>query len=111
MTSLARITSGLIFALVAVPAAGQATTRPADQADPRVTPVVLAHRKAGPAVFNVSAERIAATRMKLPGFSEEAFPRAFPSPFRRRMPVQSLGSGVVIHPDGDVPRNAHFFRL
>jgi len=76
----------------------------------RVTPIVKAYRQAGPAVVNISTEKIERVRM---GFFdndpfEDIFP--FPSPFVRDVPVQSLGSGVIVHPSGYIVTNAHVVR-
>jgi len=86
-------------------AAGQDT--PAKR-DPRVTPVVLAYRKARPAVVNISARQIAIRRTSPFGF--DPFDDIFPELFRRRTEVQSLGTGVMAHGDGYVITNAHVVR-
>jgi len=67
----------------------------------RITPVVLAYRKAGPAVVNISAEKIVNDRFGL--FGRDPFADIFRRPVRRK----SVGSGVVIHSDGYVVTNAH----
>jgi len=74
----------------------------------RVTPVVLAYRAARPAVVNISAEKLVQARWGL--FGGDPFEDIFPSPFTRRVPVKSLGSGVVIHRDGYIVTNAHVVR-
>ncbi|HUU22818.1 MAG TPA: trypsin-like peptidase domain-containing protein [Phycisphaerae bacterium] len=94
----------VLLLAASVPAAERAT--PAR--DARVTPVVLAYRKARPAVVNISSEKIVSRGLGL--FGGDPFDEIFPSPFRRRVPVQSLGSGVVIHPDGYLVTNAHVVR-
>ena len=76
--------------------------------DPRVTPVVLAYRKARPAVVNISTEQIISQRVG--AFGNDPFANIFPSPFVRDVPVLTLGSGVVIHPSGFVVTNAHVVR-
>ena len=75
----------------------------------RVTPVVRAYRKARPAVVNISSQRLVAGGLS--PFGRDPFDDIFPIPgLTRRVPVQSLGSGVVIHPDGYVATNAHVVR-
>jgi len=72
----------------------------------RVTPVVQAYRKARPAVVNISAEKVVTTGI----FGQDPFEDIFPSPLTRRVPVQSLGSGVIIHSSGYIATNAHVVR-
>lgn len=81
-------------------------TRPGDR-DGRVTPVVLAYQKARPAVVSISAEKVITAQTGL--FGGDPFEDIFPSPVRR-VPVQSLGSGVILHPSGYVATNAHVVR-
>ncbi|MFP4052291.1 MAG: trypsin-like peptidase domain-containing protein [Phycisphaerae bacterium] len=75
-----------------------------DPNNPRVTPVVLAYRKARPAVVNISSTTVVRTYGL---FGPGAMDRMFPDPFRRNVEVQSLGSGVLIHPAGYIVTNAH----
>ncbi len=77
---------------------------------PRITPVVRAYRRAAPAVVNITAERVITTRYGLGGFRKDPFADIFPAPFTRRVPVRSLGSGFLIHPDGYLVTNAHVIR-
>ncbi|HUT62274.1 MAG TPA: trypsin-like peptidase domain-containing protein [Phycisphaerae bacterium] len=97
---------GLLAALAAWPTAAAPADVP--DGDPRVTPVVRAYRKVKPAVVNIVTEKIITARMGLMG--DSFFDDIFPSPFVRRVPVHSLGSGFVIHPSGYLVTNAHVVR-
>ncbi len=88
-----------VLLVVGVPAGG------VEPDDPRLTPVVLAYRKARPAVVNISTEKI--VRVKFGFFGGDFFEDIFPSPRTRRVPVQSLGSGFVINTAGYIVTNAH----
>ena len=80
----------------------------ADEAPSRVTPVVLAYRKAAPAVVNISTTALVQARRGL--FGDDPFFDLFPTPLRGKVPVQSLGSGFVIHKSGYIVTNAHVVR-
>jgi len=82
--------------------------------DPRRTPVVAAVEKAMPSVANIGTERIVRTMYDDPlqrmreqlreQLSSDFFGRPPPSEYKL---AHSLGSGVVIHPDGYILTNYH----
>ncbi|MBM4034849.1 MAG: PDZ domain-containing protein [Planctomycetes bacterium] len=83
---------------------------------PRRTPVVIAVEKAGPGVVNISTEQIV-VRQGDPffGFRDPFFDQFFRDYFDRfQRPQQfrahSLGSGVIIDPEGHVVTNEHVVR-
>jgi serine protease Do len=77
---------------------------PPSPADGRRTPVVAAVEKIGPAVVNISAERIVRRRADP---LEQFFSFGFPGRRDRGTRTESLGSGVVIDPSGVVITNDH----
>ncbi|HQR67460.1 MAG TPA: trypsin-like peptidase domain-containing protein [Thermoanaerobaculia bacterium] len=94
-----------ILLLLAFSAAGQAPRRePPPPSDARRTPVVAAVEKIGPAVVNISAERIVRRRADP---LEEFFSWGFPGRRERGYRTESLGSGVIIDPSGVVITNDH----
>ncbi len=77
----------------------------------RRTPVVRAVEKAGPAVVNISTERIVVHTLRDPfvdPYFEEFFGRIQPQ--QRKVKTTSLGSGVLIDPDGYLLTNEHVIR-
>ncbi|MCE5327790.1 MAG: trypsin-like peptidase domain-containing protein [Planctomycetaceae bacterium] len=97
--------SRIAVCLLVICAVGVAPAWGAPPQSQRETPVVKAYRAAGPAVVNISTTQLVRTRMGMLG--GDIFDDIFPSPLTRQVPVQSLGSGVLIHPDGYVVTNAH----
>ncbi|MEO0071921.1 MAG: trypsin-like peptidase domain-containing protein [candidate division WOR-3 bacterium] len=78
----------------------------------RVTAIVRAARKVSPAVVSITViqERIVTTAPFFSPFADPFFDEFFRDFFPRRQyreQVQSLGSGVIISPDGDIVTNAH----
>jgi serine protease Do len=74
--------------------------------DARRTPVVRAVEQARPAVVNISAEQVVVVQRD--PFFEQFFNDFFEArPQRRRYTRTSLGSGVIVRPDGYVLTNAH----
>jgi len=104
MNRVASWAGAILFAsaVLAIPSAGAG--------NPRETPVVLAVRKASPAVVNISSEIVTRTGSPLRGFNPffDDFFRDFfgdlQTPERRE---RSLGSGVIIRPDGTILTNEH----
>jgi len=74
--------------------------------DARRTPIVRAVEQTSPAVVNISAEQ--AVLVSRDPFFEQFFNDFFEArPRRQRYTRTSLGSGVIVRPDGYVLTNAH----
>ncbi len=87
------------------PVASRTRTAPPEApAAARRTPLVAAVDKIGPAVVNISAERIVRPRADP---LEQFFLFGFPGRRQRGYRTESLGSGVVIDPSGIVITNDH----
>ncbi len=72
----------------------------------RVSPVVSVVQNVGPAVVNISTEKVVATREFSP-FGDRRIFEYFQPYKRRNVTRQTLGSGVIIREDGIVLTNEH----
>lgn len=103
------VPKALCLALSVVFGAGCATLRADDDRQARrVTPVVVAFRKAKPAVVNISTTRVVTYQRSFgfDGMFDDIFGRPSPGG-SRQYKTTSVGSGFVIHRDGYVVTNAH----
>ena len=78
----------------------------------RVTPVVLAIEKVGPAVANIRTERLTSQRLDDPFFGSrnellERFFEEFFGQSQKQMVERPLGSGVIIDEEGYIVTNEH----
>ncbi len=101
----------LLAAAILAPALARGALPKADQrpSPGRRTPVVAAVEKVRAAVVNVSAEEL--VRIRVPSRADpmaELFGDLFERPrYRKGYAVTSLGSGVIVSPDGYVLTNNH----
>ena len=105
--------AALTAAALATPRATVAATLPAPDARPsqaRRTPIVAAVERVRGAIVNVSAEEVVRIRerSRAGSMAELLFEEFFSRPRTRRgYAVTSLGSGVIVSPDGWVLTNNH----
>ncbi len=95
-----------VSALLAVSSTARSQPRPPSPSpvEERRTPIVAAIEKIGPAVVNISAERIVRRRADP---LEQFFWFGLPGRRDRGSKTESLGSGVVLDPAGIVVTNDH----
>ena len=122
---MTRLMSALAIALACAAAACSQEAAPTNAAEPerqaaiaeRVAPHSAAQiqlsfapvvREAAPAVVNVYSRRMVARRSPFAG--DPFFENFFGAPRQRERSVQSLGSGVIVAPDGVIVTNFHLVR-
>jgi Do/DeqQ family serine protease len=102
---------GLLAAGLLLPAVAGAQTRPPDDAAPRQQTFAPLVKKAAPAVVNVYSRRVERVANRPPPFDDPFFRRFFGDGPMLGVPrervAQSLGSGVIVEPDGVIVTNNH----
>ncbi|MFW6146156.1 MAG: trypsin-like peptidase domain-containing protein [Planctomycetota bacterium] len=98
------------MAVLAVATATATAQRIAPLSQDRRSPVVRVFDAAKDAVVNISTTRMVNTRSRFFGFDDLGDDIFLLPGFRRSTPVNSLGSGFVIHPDGYIVTNEHVIR-
>ncbi|WP_420406272.1 Do family serine endopeptidase [Nisaea sp.] len=110
----AALAGGLVLSILAgAPAVAQSVKQvPSSREDIQYSFAPLV-RKVGPAVVNIYARAEVTERRASPLFDDPFFRRFFGDVFpgeTRKRTAQSLGSGVIMRPDGLVVTNAHVIK-
>jgi serine protease Do len=96
------IAAGIVLMASQLASAQVPASAPAENL--RVTNEVRIYQMDKDAVVNIASTRIVNARV---GTGDELFDRIFQSPMVRAVPMQSLGSGFVIHAAGYIVTNEH----